>query len=414
MLRLIPSHRADVSAFIYGVPVGEVRQLRIVFTLGGTDAGRSGLGSYVNAVLPELRQATQRAGVELVALGSRDEVAAYADALEGVTVLCAPRWTDSPGPSALWYLAAAGRTAKLGGDVMLYSAANRRFGAINPRPAVAVVHDLGPLYVPEKYDPLRLAYFRYGLLPVLRRATRLVAISEATRADLVRALGVEREQVDIVPNGVDIERFTPLSPDDPEVARVRRELGIGRPYVLYPSRLEHPAKNHVRLIAAFARSRALATHELVLAGADWGGRPTILDAVFDHNLQDRVRLTGYVKDELLPPLLAGADSVAMVGLREGFGLPALEALASGRPVFAADTGALPEVLGQLGAFCNPLDTESIAAALDRTTYDEALRAECAREGPLRAAEFSWHRTAEGLLASCRTALDAHSGEEAAQ
>lgn len=388
--------------------------MRIVFTLGGTDAGRSGLGSYVKAVLPELRDAARQSGVEIVALGSHDELSAYADALEGIRTLHAPRWTSAPGPSALWYLTAAGAAAGLSGDVVLYSAANRRFGAINPRPTVAVVHDLGPLYVPEKYDPLRLAYFRYGLVPVLRRATRLVAISEATRRDLMHTLGLERDRVDVVPNGVDGKRFAPRPQNDPEVARALRELGVRQPYVLYPSRLEHPAKNHVRLIVAFARSRASTTHQLVLAGADWGGRRTVMNAVFDHNLQDRVRTLGYVEDRLIPLLVAGADSVAMVGLREGFGLPALEALASGRPVFAADTGALPEVLGGLGALCDPYSVESIATALDRATYDESLRTACLREGPRRAAWFGWRRTAEGILASCRAALGTSPREEAAQ
>lgn len=388
--------------------------MRIVFTLGGTDAGRSGLGSYVKAVLPELRDAARRSGVELVALGSNDELAAYAHALEGIPTSSTPRWTRAPGPSALWYLAAAGKAAGLTGDVVLYSAANRRFGAINPRPTVAVVHDLGPLYVPEKYDPLRLAYFRYGLVPVLRRATRLVAISEATRRDLVHALDLERDRVDIVPNGVDSKRFAPRPSNDPEVAAALDELDLHRPYVLYPSRLEHPAKNHVRLIAAFARSRTLATHQLVLAGADWGGRRAVHQAVSEHNLQDRVRSIGYVEDRLVPLLMAGADSVAMVGLREGFGLPALEALASGRPVFAADTGALPEVLGGLGTLCDPFSVDAIAAALDRATYDESLRAACMREGPRRAAWFGWRRTAEGLLESCRSALSTSPREEAAQ
>jgi len=106
--------------------------------------------------------------------------------------------------------------------------------------------------------------------------------------------------------------------------------------------------------------------------------------------------------------------VARVWLREGFGVPALEALASGRPVFAADTGALPEVLGRLGALCDPCSVESIATALDRATYDESLRTACLREGPRRAAWFGWRRTAEGILASCRAALGTSPREEAAQ
>lgn len=379
--------------------------MRIVFTLGGTDAGKSGLGSYVSAVLPELRRVTDREGADLVALGSEDELSAYAAVLEGIPTLRTPRWTTSPGPSALWYLAAAGRAAKqTAGDVILYSAANRRVGALNPLPAVAVVHDLAQLHVTDKYDALRMAYFRYGLLSVLRRATRLVAISEATRTDLVSALGLSHDDVDVVPNGVDGQRFAPRGPDDPEVRRVRGELGIDGPYLLYPARFEHPAKNHLRLVAAFAASRVRETHRLLLVGADWGGQTAVSTAIAEHGLADRVRLAGYVNDESMGPLVAGADGVVMVGLCEGFGLPALEALAAGRPVCASNTGALPEVVGELGVLCDPFDVSSIASGLERIVFDQAHRELCARLGPERAARRTWRHTAEGLFASCRRAV----------
>jgi glycosyltransferase involved in cell wall biosynthesis len=379
--------------------------VRIVFTLGGTDAGKSGLGSYVNAVLPELRVITDKEGVELVALGSASELESYAAALVGIQTLTAPRWAASPGPSALWYLAAAGRAAKLTAeDVILYSAANRRFGAFNGGPSVAVVHDLAQLHVPGKYDALRMAYVRYGLWSLLRRASRLVAISEATRTDLVDALGVERDLVDVVPNGVDATRFAPRAPDDPAVLEVRRALGLASPYLLYPARLELPAKNHLRLLRAFARSRASTSHQLVLVGADWGARAAISDAITTHGLGAHVKLCGYVDDNAIAPLVAGADGVVMVGLCEGFGLPALEALAAGRPVCASNTGALPEVVGDLGALCDPFSVDSIADALNRVAFDDEYRAQCARRGPELARTRTWARTAEGLYQSCRRAV----------
>lgn len=385
--------------------------MRIVFTLGGTDTGRSGLGSYVSSVLPELHAVCEREGAELLALGSEDEIAAYAGVLDGIPTLSAPRWTSSPGPSALWYLAAAGRTAKRGdGDVILYSAANRRIGAVNPLPSVAVVHDLAQLHVSDKYDALRMAYFRFGLLSVLRRATRLVAISEATRTDLVHALGLQRGEVDVVPNGVNAQRFAPRDPEDPQVRQVRHELGIRHPYLLYPARLEHPAKNHLRLVAAFAASRACATHELVLVGADWGAQAAVADAIARQGLAKRVKLAGFVNEASIPPLVAGADGIVMVGLCEGFGLPALEALAAGRPVCASSTGALPEVVGDLGVLCDPFNVDSIARGIDRITYDAEQRELCARRGPERAALRSWRNTAEGLFESCRRAVAARARE----
>jgi glycosyltransferase involved in cell wall biosynthesis len=377
--------------------------MRIAFTLGGTDDGRSGLGSYVKAVLPALSTTARRNGDELVALGSAHEIAAYAPALGNVETRLTPRLLTRPGANALWYLMASGLAAQgAAADVVLYPAANRRAGAVNPIPSVAVVHDLGQLHVPEKYDPLRMAYIR-GLLRVLRRATRLVAISQATQRDLVSALGVERDQIDVVLNGVDTGRFAPVSSRSPRLERARESLGIQGPYLLYPARLEHPAKNHLRLVEAFAKCGLQATHELVLMGGDWGARERILEAARVHCVASRVRLTGFVDDELVPEVTAGADAVVLLGLREGFGLPALEALATGRPVCASNTGALPEIVGNLAALCDPYSVDSIANALERVVLDQELRRRCASEGPAHAKAFGWGRTAEGLHRACQYA-----------
>ncbi len=380
--------------------------MRIAFTLGGTDAGRSGLGSYVKSVLPELSRVASRDGDELVAFGSAEELSVYAGALEGIEKRVMPGLlTSSPGPNALWYLAMAGVSARrsAAADVVLYPAANRRLCAFNPVPSVAVVHDLAQLHVARKYDPLRTVYVRHGLTRVLRRVTRLVAISRATQNDLVSALGVEREHVDVVPNGVDVTRFSPRFPNDVEVERARADLGLDGPYLLYPARLEHPAKNHLRLIEAYASSGARSSHQLVLMGSDWGARERVLSAAHEHGVADRVRLTGFVNETLVPALVAGADGVVMVGLHEGFGLPALEALASGRPVCASATGALPEVVGDLAAFCDPYSVSTIAQALDRIVADEELRRRALDEGPSYAARRGWAATAEGLHRACRRA-----------
>lgn len=380
--------------------------MRIAFTLGGTDAGRSGLGSYVKAVLPELSRVASRDGDELVAFGSAEELSVYAPALGGLETRVVPGlFTSSPGPNALWYLAMAGLSARLRAeaDLVLYPAANRRLCAFNPVPSVAVVHDLAQLHVERKYDQLRTAYVRYGLTRVLRRVTRLVAISHATQSDLVSALGVQREHVDVVPNGVDVARFLPRPPGDAAVERARADLGLDGPYLLYPARLEHPAKNHVRLVEAYSRSAARSSHQLVLMGSEWGARERILRAVHEHGVADRVRLTGFLNEAVVPALVAGADGVVMVGLHEGFGLPALEALATGRLVCASETGALPEVVGELAVFCDPYSVSSISQALDRLVTDEDLRERARREGPAYAARRGWATTAEGLHRACRRA-----------
>ena len=156
----------------------------------------------------------------------------------------------------------------------------------------------------------------------------------------------------------------------------------------------------MRLLRAFARTEAARGHELVLAGPAWGGEDVIAAEIATLALGDRVRLLGRVSDELVRALTCGAAAVAMVGLREGFGLPALEALACGTPVLAARAGALPEVTGELGILCDPLDERSIADGLTRVLADEAHRARVRAEGPAWAALHDWNHTASALLDAC--------------
>ena len=377
--------------------------VRLAFALAGTDRGKSGIGVYVQEVLPRLARAVREAGGTVRAIGSPRDVDAYRDALDAAAVAATtlPHATDGAAASALYHLALLGRVVRNDrADVLLLPAANRRLVVRSSVPTVAVVHDLAQLHVARKYDPARQAYVRFVVARALRRADRLVAVSEATRRDL--AAIVPHAAIDVVPNGVDHARFPAMQEDDPRVVDARSAAGVGEtPYLLYTSRLEHPGKNHLRLLRAFAASRARESHVLVLAGRDWGAEQLIRDEQARLSLGDRVRLIGFVTDAHLPGLVAGASAVCMVGLREGFGLPALEALSAGRPVISASTGALPEVVGDLGAVCDPFDERAIRGAIERALFDQAFRARVSEAGPRRAAERSWDRTAEGLLRACR-------------
>jgi glycosyltransferase involved in cell wall biosynthesis len=369
--------------------------VRLAITVAGTDAGTSGIGTWVHAVLPRLERAL---GAKLTVLGARADLDAYAAHLGAASRLVLPDVVANPGPSAATHLVLGGGLAALAGaDVLLLPAANRRLTFGSPVPTIAVVHDLAQLHVPGKYDALRMVYVKRVVTAALARATELVAVSRATKRDVVAVLGCAEERVHVVENGVDVARFTPAKQGDPRVATARAFLGFEEPYVVYLSRLEHPAKNHVRLVRAFAASGLARSRRLVLAGGDWGARASIEREIAALGLGDRVVLTGFAPGEVVPGLVAGADALAMVGLCEGFGLPAAEALAAGRPVIASTTGALPEVVGELGALCDPLDEGAIAAALRRACLDETHRARVAAEGPAHVARFDWNETARRLL-----------------
>jgi len=379
--------------------------MRLAITVGGTDRGRSGIGIYTRAILPRLRRALGDAGGELLAIGTPNDLEAYGDVLSGAHRVVVPNLFDSPGANAMFHLLRVSHVAsRAGASALLLPAANRRTVARSSLPTVAVVHDLAQLYVQRKYDPLRMAYLRYLMLPTLARAHRVVAVSKCTQNDVAGAFGWPLSRVKVVPNGVDASRFAPPTEDDMRVVAARTALGIEGPYLLYLSRLEHPGKNHLRLLNALAASRVASGHSLVLAGADWGALPLLKEEVVRQGLQNRVHFTGFLADHLIPGLLAGADAVAMVGLHEGFGLPALEALAAGRTLFVANAGALPEVTQDLAALCDPLDPRSIMAALDRALSDTTLRKRALVEGPALARRQSWDATVDALLAVCRDAI----------
>ncbi len=375
--------------------------MRLAITLGGTDWGRSGLGTYTRALLPRLERGLSEGGDNLVAIGTRKDFEAYADVLGDTECSTVPGYTNHPALSAAWYLARAGAHARaVGADVLLLPAANRRAALYPGLPTVGVIHDLAQFNIPGKYDGLRTRYVQYLLPKAFAALDALVAVSHATRADVARVLDCPPEYIHVVPNGVDTQRFAPK--EGVCVAETRARLGLEAPYLLYPSRLEHPGKNHLRLLHAYAASSARDSHLLVLVGADWGAEGLLRAEIQRLELDAHVRLLGYVDAELLPALISGADAVIAVGLCEGFGLPALEALAAGKPVVAARAGALPEVVGELGILCDPFDTADMARALARAASDTAFAARAGREGPAYARLRDWGRTCEGLLAVCRS------------
>jgi glycosyltransferase involved in cell wall biosynthesis len=377
----------------------------IAVPLCGTDAGRSGLSTWVREVLPRLRDALAPRGTTLVALATPDTLSAYADTLRGIATSPLPGALDRPALGALWSLLALDTQARrCGADAVLLPAANRRAPLVHALPTVAVVHDMAAAHSAEKYGHLRQWFVGHALRTALRRSNALVAVSATTADELTTLLGPGTPRACVVPNGVDTERFRPRSPDDPAVREGRRALALERPWILYPARLEHPAKNHARLLEAFASSNARTTHTLAFVGSDWGAGAMLQDLARSLDLGDAVRFGGRVSEVALEGLVAGADLVAMPGLAEGFGLPAIEALACGVRVIAARAGALPEVVDPLGVLFDPRDVTAMRDAIDRTLEDGELAARVRVAGPAHAARWSWDRAAESLAALCTDAI----------
>ena len=265
---------------------------------------------------------------------------------------------------------------------------------VHPRRTVVTIHDLGYMHHPQAHPPWPRLYLRLSTRWNVRRATHLIADSEATKRDLMRFEGVAADKITVVYLGIS-PRFRPVT--DPLTLRmIAQRHGIRAPYVLFIGTIQ-PRKNLVRLIDAFAEA-ALPDTRLVIVGKRGWGTAEIEARAAERGIADRVQFTGYVADADVPALISGARALALPSLYEGFGLPAAEALVCGTPVVAANVASLPEVVGDAGLLVDPLDTAAIAHALHRIATDDVLHAELRERGLARAAAWTWERCAAETLA----------------
>ncbi|MDP8236450.1 MAG: glycosyltransferase family 1 protein [Candidatus Erginobacter occultus] len=274
--------------------------------------------------------------------------------------------------------------------------------------AVATVHDLIPLKFPHftprawktRFHPL----FRWVLSRSVKRADRVITVSNHTRRDLVADLGLPEEKISVVYNGIDAS-YRPLAETRArEMASAK--LGFTGPYLFYVGRFD-PYKNVVGLIRAFGKFLRGRTDSprLVLAGHPDPRYPQAAATVRELHLSSHVVFLDGVEEEELVALYNRARILVLPSLYEGFGLPPLEAMACGTPVIVSDRGSLPEVVGEAGIIIDPENPEALAAAIGRLWDSEELRRNLRDRGLARAREFSWEKTARETLKIYRQLVD---------
>jgi glycosyltransferase involved in cell wall biosynthesis len=274
-----------------------------------------------------------------------------------------------------------------------------------PRVATVVtVLDLIWMRFPQTLDRRATIGMKLTTPPSAHRATRVIAISEAAKRDLVATLGVSQERIDVTPLGFRLdERVTP----EPEHAlRERFELGDAPVVLSVAQKREHKnLAGLIRAIAALSDSRAM----LVLPGSPTSHEAELRALAHELGLGDRVRFPAWISNQELEGLYALAHAFVLPSFEEGFGLPILEAMGRGVPVACSNTSSLPEVAGDAAELFDPSSVPSIAAAVDRLLCDESRRAELVERGRARLAGFTWERTAEATLACYRRAIGQRRG-----
>jgi glycosyltransferase involved in cell wall biosynthesis len=278
--------------------------------------------------------------------------------------------------------------------VDLFHAPHYVLPPLTPCRSVVTIHDCIHLRFPQ-YLPSRLgyAYARGQMWAATHKAARVMTVSEASKRDILRYFRVPESRIDVIYNAID-ERFW-LEPDVEEVKRVRERYRLTDPFVLYAGNIK-PHKNLERLIEAFHlmrhEDRGLKDVQLLIIGDEISKYATLRRAVHRHKLHKHVRFFGFVSDQTLAALYRLADVFVFPSLYEGFGLPPLEAMASGTPVIASNVSSLPEVVGDAALMIDPYDPAAIADAMARVLTDTDLRVDLQGRGFARAREFSWERS----------------------
>lgn len=283
-----------------------------------------------------------------------------------------------------------------------------------PRPYVVTVHDMSSLVFDEKRGLLhdyRLYRFRRGLL----RADRVISVSDATRRDVENTLGIPVSRVRVVNNAPDaIFTSTTKSLELDESYRVMERYQINYPFILYVGNIR-PQKNIPRLIEAFSVLRGDLTRHpvysdlrLILIGDEISKNSAVRHAIIQSRVEQSVRFLGFVPSQTLRIFYKAAAAFAFPSLYEGFGLPPLEAMASGTPVVTSNVSSLPEVVGDSAVLVNPENVFDIARGLREVLLDEAIRRRCIDLGREQVKRFSWQRNAERVLDTYReVAASAH-------
>lgn len=358
--------------------------------------GHSGVGQYVLALVRAFLPAAAEHEFTLYVL-EEDlplfEFAGGAMRLEPVAERHRP-----PLKNILWHQTALPCLARRARLDVLHVPSYRRMLWPRPCALVATIHDLAPFRLAGKYDWARMFYGRVVARRLAHRQDEIVAVSRFTARDIHDYFHVPAGRISVVPNGLDHERFRPGGRALAQ-SRSSRPRGIDAPFFLYVARLEHPAKNHARLIRAFNRFKQAtgSRWKLVLGGSDWHGAAVIHDLIRASPFAQDIHCLGFLSPADLPDWYRAADAFVFPSLFEGFGLPPVEAMACGCPVLASTRGALGETLGDAAATLDPEDSAQIQAGLTRLAVDPAWRAKLGSAGLAHARTFDWRLAAGAML-----------------
>ena len=263
-----------------------------------------------------------------------------------------------------------------------------------PCKKVLTIHDMIPLIHPEWFVGKRYQWFDELLRKSALEADKIIAMSEATKRDIIQYFGVDKNKIKVIYSGIQPSILCEKNHED-----IREKFGIKGEYILSVCTIE-PRKNLKGLVNAFLEYKKM--HEksdlqLVLTGKIGWGDETVQFIMSSEKYHDDIILTDYVSDSELSHLMKNALAMAYISFYEGFGLPILEGMAAGKAVISSNTSSMPEVGGDAVIYCNPYEKESIVNAIEQVTEDEDYRKTIEQRAKQRATLFSYEKTAKQVL-----------------
>jgi glycosyltransferase involved in cell wall biosynthesis len=371
------------------------------------DGARSGIGTYIAEQLDILER---HPDIDLKILASSGEVLTRNQRPDGGATGHGISKVVAPVRDILRHRGGLKKFVREHSLDLVHVPTIRRLPGKLPCATVVTVHDLGPLRMAGKYGTLRDYYHRKLVPRWLEDTTALVTPSEATKQDLIELYQVNPDKITVVPNGIDHATYHPGEASE-SAAYIEKHFQLSGPFVVFVSRLEHPAKNHVRLIEAFEKFKAntACPHRLVLVGSDWHGAEAIHQRAAKLVASGDLVITGYVEKEAMPHFLRAAESVVYPSLFEGFGLPVIEAMACGAPVACSRSSSLTEIAEGRALLFDPENPDAIASALEKLATDPSLREQFRQLGLRQAATFTWQRCVDETIAAWKHAITQYRG-----
>jgi glycosyltransferase involved in cell wall biosynthesis len=359
-----------------------------------SDGGKSGVGAYLTQIMKRIPPS----GALYELFGWEYDKFAYSEYVPNFEFISRCSVTGKSA-NALWHLYKYPDFVKSRSyNACFFPAAHKQPPYTSPCPTIGVVHDMAAYWGTRRTREHLGAVLRVLLPNSLRRMDRIVVVSEWVKNELMDLARVKESHIEVIPNGVDHSAFFPRPKSDEGVLLIQ-PFSFSRPYILCVSRIDHPAKNHIRLIKAFGifKERTGFPHRLVLAGSDSNNAARVKAAADKSAWRGDIFFTGYFPQKNLPELYSGADFVVAPSMYEGFGMGILEAMASGIPVICARAASLPETAEHAALYFDPKDPEDMADRMVTLTSNHELYDECRKLGIERAATFTWDRCAEQTL-----------------